>query len=713
MPILHLDGLPPRMSRGELLHLLINDGGIGRQHVGKIEVRGSAAAIEVPAGWQDRLARALEGFTFKGRSLRAWTSGGEAGSGIAGEHFGRLARLLELESAAEAKEVLERLRDQPTVDAERTGDCLLGLVVVEESSGLGGRCLLTLAKRNRSAALPWNRLEPGSPVLLSPTGGPSADGWRGVVCERGEQTLSVAFNEPPEDMSGPTYRLNLSADEASRQRQRAALERVRAATRDRLAELRDILLGAAAPEFEGEAPLVPLDSSLNSAQQEAVRFALAARDVAIVHGPPGTGKTTAVVELIRQAIRRGQRVLACAPSNLAVDNLLERLLSFGERAVRLGHPARVMPGLRAHTLDILADEHSDARHSRRLAKEAFALFRKAGKYTRAAPEPGARQQMRQEARALLADARALERQAVEQVLESATVLCATLTGLDPDVLGRRQFDLAIIDEAAQSTEPACWLPLLRCRRVVLAGDHCQLPPTILSHEASAQGLGISLMERLAELHGSSVMRRLDVQYRMHEAIMAHPSAHFYSGSLIAHESVRGHLLSDLPGVTANPLTTSAVQLIDTAGAGYDEQPEPDGASLLNPQEAELVCRKVRALLDAGVSADTVAVIAPYSAQVRLLRERLAIPGLEIDSVDGFQGREKEAVVLSMVRSNREGEVGFLADVRRMNVALTRARRKLLVIGDSATLCSHPFYQGLLDYFQAIDAYRSVWEEEVT
>ncbi len=201
--------------------------------------------------------------------------------------------------------------------------------------------------------------------------------------------------------------------------------------------------------------------------------------------------------------------------------------------------------------------------------------------------------MRQEARALLTDARKLESQAIEQVLDGATVLCATLTGLDPDVLGRRHFDLAVIDEAAQSTEPACWLPLLRCGRVVLAGDHCQLPPTILSREAAGQGLGASLMERLAGHYGAAITRRLEVQYRMHEAIMAYSSAQFYDDALQAHPSVRTHLLSDLPGVMANALTATAVQFIDTAGAGYDEEPAPDGASRLNPQEAELVCRKVR------------------------------------------------------------------------------------------------------------------------
>jgi superfamily I DNA and/or RNA helicase len=197
---------------------------------------------------------------------------------------------------------------------------------------------------------------------------------------------------------------------------------------------------------------------------------------------------------------------------------------------------------------------------------------------------------------------------------------------------------------------------------------------------------------------------------MHEAIMTFSSREFYEGTLRADESVRRHRLCDLPGVEANPLTEAPVTFLDTAGAGYEEGREPEGESRLNPQEADLVVRKVRALLGAGVRAEDVGVIAPYSAQVRLLRERLGVPGLEVDSVDGFQGREKEAVVLSLVRSNAEGEVGFLADVRRMNVALTRARRKLLVVGDSATLSALPFYRRLFEYFEEVGGYHTVWEE---
>ena len=709
MTLLHLEPLPPRTTKGEILNLLCTAGGLRREQVGRIDLQGATVVIEVPDGSDARIVKALDGTDFKQRRLRAWCTGNSIAPADVNDHFQRLAWLLTLESEAEAQQILENAR-QPS-GVERTGDCLVGLIVVEETSGLGGRFILTLARRNRTLQLPWNRLEPGAPILLSAVGGKTGEGWRGVVCERNRMELRIALNEPPgEDERAANYRLDLSTDETARQRQLAALERVRTAARDRLAELRRVLLGEAAPAFQPETSFMPLDESLNTSQQEAVRFALSASDVAILHGPPGTGKTTTVIELIRQAVRRGQKVLACAPSNLAVDNLLERLLAHGERAVRLGHPARVLPALREHTHDLMVEDHDDTRQARKLAKKAYGLFRQAGKWIRGKPEPGLRQQLRQEGRALLDDARRLEAQAVDRILNSATVLCATLTGLDSEILGQRQFDLAVIDEAAQCTEPVCWLPLLRSQRVVLAGDHCQLPPTILSPEAAEAGFRISLVERLVERYGPLVTRRLNVQYRMHETIMNFSSQHFYDADLEAHASVRGHLLCELPGVAANPLTQMPIQFIDTAGASYDEEPEPNGKSRLNPQEADLVVQKVQALLDAGVPAEAIAVIAPYAAQVRRLRDRLPISGLEIDSVDGFQGREKEAVVISMVRSNAEGEVGFLADVRRMNVALTRARRKLLVIGDSATLACHPFYQSMITYFESIGACQSVWQE---
>jgi ATP-dependent RNA/DNA helicase IGHMBP2 len=622
-------------------------------------------------------------------------------SPLGDDHFDRLSRLLDLEAEA------ERAQAARAADEDGEGRVLTGLVIREEDAGLGGRLLLTLGKRDVSLPLPPARLQPGSPVLLTCPNDGQPVAIRGVVFARDPKTLRVAVEED-EVPQGETWRVELSTDEIARRRQKAAMEAAKTATRSRFAELRDLLLGRREPDFANIAPLNPFDVSLNDSQRDAVALALAAKHIAIIHGPPGTGKTTAVVELIRQAVRRGERVLACAPSNLAVDNLLEKLLAAGEEPIRLGHPARVSEPLREHVLDVLAERHPDAKQARKFYKEAHALFRKAGKWTRTKPEPGERASLRRAGRSLIDDARQFEDRAVKRILDGAPILCATLTGLNADFLGNRTFDLVVIDEACQTPEPACWIAIGRAKRLVLAGDHCQLPPTVLSVEASRKGLSVSLMERLVDRYGATVTRHLRVQYRMHEVIAGFSAAEFYQSDLIADESVRTHLLRDLPGLTAEALTETPLQFTDTAGAGYDEEEVND--SRRNPQEAGLVAKKVQALLSAGLFPDQVAVIAPYSAQVKLLRDLLPVPGLEIDSVDGFQGREKEAIICSMVRSNPEGEVGFLTDVRRTNVALTRARRKLIVIGDSATLAQHPFYQRLLTYFEGRGAYGSVWEE---
>jgi hypothetical protein len=704
MPQIRLEPLPPRTGKGDVLRFLCTAGGIDGSLVGRIDLAANAALVEVPENWVGRLARALDGAELDGRKVRAAPVSGRADPEDA-DFFQRLRHLLDLEAEAEREQAALARRLSPA-EAERRGDCLIDLVVREEEPGLGGRILLTLAPRGRPE-LPPTKLGVGVPVFLT------ADdtALRGIIAERSAGLVRVAIEELPDGLpEGAVWQVVRAADEAARLRQQAALDRARLARGDRLAELRAVLLGEREPAFEPGPAYEPLDPALNESQRHAVRFALSAADVAILHGPPGTGKTTAVVELIRQAVRRGAKVLACAPSNLAVDNLLERLSAHGERVVRLGHPARVLPGLREHTLDVMVDDHPDMRQARKAARKAYQLFRQAGKWTRTPPEPGVRQALRQEGRALQADARKLEALAVERVLDGAAVVCATLTGIDAELLGQRRFDLAVLDEACQSTEPACWIPLLRADRLVLAGDHCQLPPTVVSVEAARKGLNVSLMERLVGRYGGAITRRLRVQYRMHEAIMRFPADEFYAGDLVADPAVARHRLRDLPGVAPGPLTDRPILFMDTAGASFDEEGEPDGESRRNPQEAALAARKVRGLLAAGVPPEGIAVIAPYAAQVRLLRDLLPVPGLEIDSVDGFQGREKEAVVYSLVRSNTEGDIGFLADIRRSNVALTRARRFLLVIGDSATLSADPFYARLFAHAEQAGAYQSVWEE---
>jgi superfamily I DNA and/or RNA helicase len=306
-----------------------------------------------------------------------------------------------------------------------------------------------------------------------------------------------------------------------------------------------------------------------------------------------------------------------------------------------------------------------------------------------------------DARALLAEARRLEARAEAEVLDGCDVVLATLTSLDGPALAGRRWALAVVDEATQAVEPATYLALLRVERAVLAGDHLQLPPTVLSAAAQAGGLGVSLFERLVEVHGDAVKVTLAEQHRMNARIMAFPSEALYAGALRAH-----------PAAADRPLDDSPLEVVDTSGRGFEEETPEGSESKVNPGEAALVAHEVRTILARGLAPGDVAVIAAYDAQVQRLRDLLAAEveaGLEVDTVDGFQGREKEAVVVSLVRANAEGEVGFLADVRRMNVAITRARAKLVVVGDGATVARHPFYERYLRHAEQTGAWRSAWE----
>ncbi len=700
MELLFINGLPPRIGKGGILRLLIEVGQLNKQHVGKIKLNGGLAAIEISDGRAARLVPLLDGHLVETRHIRVWQKVDREGQ----PHFAQLRRWLALEADAER----QQFQTDPHVQSEYA---LTRLVIRSEDVGLGGRILLQLAPRNEQASLPFSRLSTGSPIMLIEEGESQPQSWRGVISRFSSQTCEIALNQSPESTSN-TFRLILANDEIARQRMERALTRVETAQGNRTAELRNIILGKQTASFDNDRlpdNIAAYTSHLNPSQQEAVRHALAAEDVAIIHGPPGTGKTTTVAALICTAVAHGERILACAPSNLAVDNLAEQLAAAGVPLARLGHPARILPELQSHTLDALVEQQESYRLAKKLRKDAFGLRNQAGKFRRARPAPGEKQALRAEAAQMLNEARQLESRAIEQTLDSAAVILSTLTGIDSAILGQRQFDLCVIDEAGQSTEPAAWIPVTRSDRLVLAGDHQQLPPTIVSRQAQEEGFGLSMLERLMRRDDEPLARRLDVQYRMNRHIMDFSSVTFYDGALQADASVQDHLLCDLPGVLRTDLTETAVTYIDTAGAGYDDSQPADSDSRHNPEEARLAAQKARQLMDANVPGDSIAIITPYSAQVQRLVELL--PGdIRIGTVDGFQGREMEAIIISLVRSNREGQIGFLAETRRMNVALTRARRKLIVIGDSATIGNDPFYGRLLDYFDAIGAYHSVWED---
>lgn len=598
----------------------------------------------------------------------------------------------------EAKEEATRL-----AEGRQKEGMLKGLKLHEQWSALAGRVICQFRPKTQGASLPPHRFRSGSPVVLQDI---EQNQVRGLVASVRDGSIEVVTQDFLENDDDP-FQLIPSDDEVTRRRMEYALKRAASANDNRLAELRDVLLGEAKPTFDSTSDVPTPPRTLNDSQWGAVENALRANDVAIIHGPPGTGKTVTLAHLIKSLVDRGEKVLACAPSNLAVDNLMLRAMAQGVKAVRLGHPARVSETLHDATLDYLARSHPDAKLAEKLIKEGQAKLRSAGRYTRAKPAPGEKAAIRDEARGLFDDAQRMQRQTLDQILSEASLLCATLTGVDDDLLAGRMFDTVVIDEACQAVEPACWIPLARAKRVILAGDHCQLPPTILSQVAASEGYAESLQERIVRQH-PNVAKLLDRQYRMHDLIMTFSSEEFYEGKLSADESVVAHdlqpLLNEAVYVDPKPW-----QYYDTAGADFVEEEDDATSSRFNDAEARFVAKKVQQFIDAGVAPQAISVISPYAAQVQRLRNLLP-QNVEADTIDGFQGRENEVVLISLVRSNNSGEIGFLLDTRRMNVALTRARRKLILIGDSSTIGGNSFYERLLQYAETADGYHSVWEE---
>lgn len=643
------------------------------------------------------------------------------------DFFDRLAELLEHERRAEHERFAALQRELSISERAARGFALLDLVLTDDGFGLGGRVLLHLEREDGGRL--EGRIDSGDLVNLRPRRAEVSQTPTAIVVRRSARELVLALDEPPPPfVQSGRLMLELQANDVTYRRARDALSAVRKLGQGSGPERKrvEILLGAEPPRSDRlrSEPVAQDPDPLNPEQRTAVERALLAQDFYLVHGPPGTGKSTVLAEIARRAAASGERVLVTAASNAAVDHLLELCVGRGLRAVRIGHPARVAERLFPHTLSEQVAAHPDRQLAAELTDEAYSLrgyARKQRTRGRSADRFAQARQAHVDARALLGEARQLERRAIQTVLERSQVVCATLAGLASHELDASRFDLALIDEATQATEPLTLLAFLRARRLVLAGDHRQLPPTILSQAALAGGLGVSLFERLladhsagSELH-PELHQMLREQHRMHQIIMSFPSQEMYGGALRAHPQAATRTLPELlPGLA--PELAPPLLLIDTAGKGWDEELAPGSDSYRNPGEAELLLHRLRRLLDAGLLPQQVAIIAPYSAQVSLLRERVAASlgnavseQLEIDSVDAFQGREKEAILVSLTRSGTAGQIGFLADLRRINVALTRARRHLLVIGDSATLATHPFYERLFAYAQERAVYQSAWE----
>ena len=600
--------------------------------------------------------------------------------------------------------------------AERRANGLTWYPIAIRDTELGRGDYLTVeVERTTHQDIP-HQLRFGASAVIFSNHDPKENRVEGVITFQGGNRLKITLrtDELPHWSRDGKLGIDLLFDDNSYDEMQNALKLASTLSeKPKEAHLIKVLTGEKPATFETAVPHFS-STVLNDSQQAAVGRILSANELAIVHGPPGTGKTTTLVQAVKALIQQDHRqVLVVAPSNTAVDLLTEKLSDEGLNVLRVGNPARVSDRLMALTLDSRMAEHSSMKEIKKMKKQANELRNMAHKYKRnfGKAEREQRKALFDEAHRIIKDVEKTEQYITNDLLSRAQVITATLVGANHYTVRHLKYHTVVIDEAGQALEPACWIPILKAQKLVLAGDHCQLPPTIKSEEAARNGLSTTLLEKCVNLHPNAVVL-LEEQYRMHEMIMGYSSGVFYQNRLKAHASVAGHLLFD---------TDSPMVFVDTAGCGFDEKAE--GTSTSNSEEAAFVFKHLTQLA-AALSTHyqphnfpSIAVISPYRQQIQLLKEQLQhstplhVYGdkISVNTIDSFQGQERDIVYISMTRSNSESRIGFLSDIRRMNVAMTRARKKLVVIGDSATLSQFPFYANFIAYAEQQNAYQSAWE----
>jgi len=640
------------------------------------------------------------------------------------EQLQKTLDLIKVERQADLEQYRQKVLQRSLTQRVKEGVTWYPVRHVRDYIGTGERIILEL-QRLHQLDQPHS-FQSGKLVSLfcNASGKPEKEHINAVINYVQDNLLVITLNSEdlPDWIGDGQLGVDVMFDEMSYKEMEHAVKSVIKAEDNRVAELREIFLGVTKSErtekklaYSATIQYQESIKLLNESQVKAVDRILETDDVAFIHGPPGTGKTTTLVQAIVLTTHAEGQVLVCTPSNAAIDLLVEKLTEKGLNVVRIGHPARVTEQTLSKTLDARIATHSNYSELRALRKKMEQVRNQASKYKRhfGYQEKEQRRMLKEEARTLKADADMLEFYIINDLLQQAQVICSTLVGSSHPVIRGRKFKTVFIDEAAQSLEPACWIPLLKSQRAILAGDHCQLPPTIKSNDAAREGLSVTLFEKgIAKNPEMATMLR--VQYRMHESIMKFSSQHFYKDELIAHASVKSELLRP---------TQQPVEFIDTAGCGYSEQQDPETLSRFNLEEASLLIHQVEKLveeiglenwLQENIS---MGIITPYRAQVDHLHKLAEASSLleplhklvTINTVDAFQGQERDVIAISFVRSNEKAEVGFLGDIRRTNVAMTRARKKLIMVGDSATLGSHPFYVELLEYVQTNGFYRSAFE----
>jgi len=625
------------------------------------------------------------------------------------DYFNHLIKLLTLEKEEEILQFEGLMKNTSVQQRVEMGICWHPLKVVETGFGFGDYPYAIL-ERTRAKDSP-HQFSSGKSAILFSTDNQAPDAWKGIIqFVNGDQLKLIFFtDEEPEILDWGKLGVVLMPDENAYKEQESILKFVANARNCRLADLRDILILNAESENTKSTHFNPeINKSLNDSQKQAVQQIIDNKDVVMVHGPPGTGKTTTLIEATRLLVNDGEQVLLTAPSNAAADWLSIKCLEQGLKVLRMGNIAKIDEQLEKVTLEGHLRNHENFQDIRKYRKQSAELRRMAGKYKRqfGKAEREQRKLILQEAKSIGNEARKIEEYLITQCIDSADVITCTLMGANHRLLQNREFNTVIIDESAQSPEPACWVPISKANRVVLAGDPFQLPPTIKSEPAAKGGLSKTLMEKLLNNVPTNL---LDIQYRMNKSIMEFSNKWFYGGNLKADERVLNWKLKEL----------KSLEFIDTAGRGWNEKLNPETRSVSNPDEANLLVFLLIKLLNElnGIPV-SIGVVSPYKEQTLLLNSLISeieYPEhtfIDIQTIDSFQGQERDAIFVSLVRSNDDNEIGFLKDYRRMNVAMTRARKKLCIIGDSATLANDPFYKAFVDHCESNNAYHSAWEFDI-
>lgn len=629
------------------------------------------------------------------------------------DYFKKLLDLLKTEREEDQRSYLELTQKLSVTERRSNGLCWYPVAIRDTEMSRGDYLTVELERTTHQELAHQFRF--GSSARLFSQHDAANDYTDGVIAHQSGNKIKITLrtDELPEWSRNGKLGIDLLFDDNSYDEMQQALKLASArAEKKEEGQLVRILTGETAPSFQTEAPYS--SRSLNDTQQQAVRKILAANELAIVHGPPGTGKTTTLVQAIKAIWQRDHKqILVVAPSNTAVDLLSEKIAEEGLNVLRVGNPARVSEKLLSLTLDHKMTEHPRMKEMKKMKKQAAEFRDMAHKYKRhfGKSERDQRKALFEEAKNIMKEVVNTEQYIIDDCIARAQVITATLVGANHFTVRHQKYHTVVIEEAGQALEPACWIPILKAEKLVLAGDHCQLSPTIKSTAAAQQGLSTTLLEKQVARHPEAVIM-LEEQYRMNELIMGYSSEIFYQNKLKAHPTVAHQILME----QERPL-----EFIDTAGCGFDEKAE--GTSTTNPEEANFLLKQLNKLVEKLIEKfpaavlPSIAVISPYKQQVDLLKQSLSNytalvaygDKIAVNTIDSFQGQERDVVMISMTRSNAGNRIGFLSEIRRMNVAMTRARKKLVVVGDSATLSQLPFYEGFIGYAEQHDAYVSAWE----